>query len=147
MRLLICLVLFTLPLSAMAVYKCETGKADGSQRSVTYSDTPCHGGKSTAIDPASNTVSIVHEAGEPGNVQRKEELRRLESARHRREAQEDKAAQKTARTVATRQRQCARLAQQQKWREEDAAMAAGKSADHARRRARRAAEAYRLECQ
>lgn len=146
MRLLICLVLFACPLSAMAVYKCETGKAGGAERSVTYSDTPCPSGKSTAIDPASNTVSVVHESADSRLAQQKEELRRLEHGRHQREMQEDKASQKRARAYAARQKKCARLAQQQKWREEDAAMSAGKTTHRAQLKARRAAETYQLEC-
>lgn len=146
MRLLICLAMLICPLSAMALYKCEPGKTGSGEKTVTYSDTPCRAGKSVLIDPAENTVSVVHESGDSRLEWQKEEARRLESARHRREAQQDKEAMKMARAHAARQKTCARLAQQQKWREEDAAMAAGKAAERARLRARRAAEAYQLEC-
>lgn len=146
MRLLICLAILVCPLSAMAVYKCEPAKTGNAGKSVTYSDTPCQDGKSVPIDPSRNTVSVVHDSGDSRLERQKEEARRLERARHRREAQQDKEAMKSAKAYAARQKTCARLAQQQKWREEDASMAAGKAADRARLKARRAAEAYQLEC-
>jgi hypothetical protein len=146
MRLLICLVLFACPLSALAVYKCESVQAGRPGRAVTYSDTPCPDGKSSAIDTSFNTVGPEPASADSRLERQKEEVRHLERARHRREAQEDKEAQKAAQARAARHKQCAKLAQQQKWREEDAAMAAGKRADRARLKARRLAEAYQLEC-
>lgn len=146
MRLLICLVLFACPLSAMAVYKCETGKKSSAEPAVTYSDKPCVSGNSSKIDTSESTLSIVHGTDEQRLERQKAEARRLERNRHRREAEEDKQAQKTAKANAARQRKCSRLALQQKWREEDAAKAAGRSVERARLRARRAAEEYQLEC-
>ncbi|TCS39634.1 hypothetical protein EDC30_101591 [Paucimonas lemoignei] len=146
MRLLICVAMLVFPLSAMAVYKCEQGKAGSGTKSVTYSDTPCQGGKSVVIDSSENTLSVVHETGDSRLAHQKEEARRLEQERHRREAQQDKEAMKFARANAAKKKTCARLAQKQKWREEDAAKAVGKNAERARLTARRAAEAYQLEC-
>lgn len=146
MRLLICLVLFACPLSALAVYKCESGQAGNRTRVVSYSDTPCPAGKSTVLDTSFNSVSPTPDAADSRLEQQKEELQRLERIRHRREAQEDKEARKAARVWAVRQKKCAKLAQQQRWREEDAAIAVGKAADRARLKARRSGEAYQLEC-
>jgi hypothetical protein len=146
MRLLICLMLCSCPLSAMAMYKCEIGQAGSTERKVTYSDTPCQAGKSTTIEPSQNALSIVHESNDTQLQKQKEELHRLERERHRREVQEDKAAQKSAKAYAARQKQCSKLALQQKWHEEDASMATGKTADRAKLRARRSAESYHAEC-
>lgn len=141
MRLLISLLLLACSFPAMAVYKCETG------RSVSYSDIPCTGGKSSTLDTAHNTVGPEPEAAEnPGLERQKTTLQQLERTRHRREAREEKEAQKIARVRAARQKKCAGLAQRQKWREEDAAQAVGKTAERTRLKARRMAEAYRLEC-
>lgn len=140
MRLLISLLLLACPFSAMAVYKCESG------RSVSYSDMPCTGGKSSTIDTAHNSVGPEAAAENPGLESQKTTLQQLERTRHRREAREEKQAQKIARVRAARQKKCAGLAQRQKWREEDAAQAVGKTAERTRLKARRMAEAYRLEC-
>lgn len=60
---------------------------------------------------------------------------------------EQKARQQRARTDAAHQRLCNTLAQQMKWREEDALHAKPKSAAKARRNAQRAAEKYAAQCQ
>lgn len=146
MRLLICLVLFACPLSALAVYKCESVQAGSRTRVVSYSDSPCPEGKSTVLDTFSSSASPTPETADSRLERQKEELQRLERIRHRREAQEDKEARKAARVWAVRQKKCAKLAQQQRWREEDAAIAVGKAADRARLKARRSGEAYQLEC-
>jgi len=140
MRLLISLMLLACPLPALALYKCETGRA------VSYSDMPCPGGKSSTIDTSYNTVGPSPGADDPGLQRQKEQLQQLEQSRHRREAKEEKAAQKAEKARAAREKKCAGLAQRQKWREEDAAMAVGRSADKVRLKARHMAEAYRLEC-
>lgn len=146
MRLLICLVLFACPLSALAAYKCETVQPGSRARVVSYGDTPCRDGQSTTVETDFNTAAPQAESADPRLAQQKAELHRLERLRHRREARDELKAQKIARIHAARQQKCARLAQRQKWREEDAFMAAGKAADRARLKARRSAEAYRLEC-
>ncbi|RJG00740.1 DUF4124 domain-containing protein [Noviherbaspirillum sedimenti] len=140
MRLLISLLLLACPLPALAIYKCETGGA------VSYRDTPCPGGKSSTIDTAHNTVGPEPQSADPALERQKMELQQLEQTRHRREARDDKAAQKAAKARAARQKKCDGLAQRQKWREEDASMAVGKTAEKARLKARRMAEAYQLEC-
>ncbi len=144
MRLLILLLLIACHFPAMAVYKCETAGKSG--RVVSYSDLPCQAGKSSSVNTSYNTVGPGQDAADVQLERQKAELQRLEQARHRREAQDEKAAQKLARARAARQKKCATLALKQKWREEDAAMAVGKAADKARLKARRMAESYQLEC-
>lgn len=140
MRLLISLLLLACPLPALAIYKCETG------RTVSYSDTPCRSGKSSMIDPGHAGGGFEPVAEDPRLEQQKAELQRLQNARHRREAQEEKAAQKLLKARAARQKKCAKLTLQQKWLEEDAALAVGKATEKARLKARRKAEAVHLEC-
>lgn len=140
MRLLISFLLLACPLPALAIYKCETG------RTVSYSDSPCRSGKSSTIDTGHAGGGIEPVAEDPRLEQQKAELQRLQAARHRREAQEEKAAQKMLKARAARQKKCAKLTLQQKWLEEDAAMAVGKATEKARLKARRKAEAVHLEC-
>ena len=140
MRLLISLLLFTCSLPALAVYKCEAGGT------VSYSDLPCSTGKSSVIGTGHNTIGIEPAPADARLEQQKAELQRLQETRRRREAQDEKTAQKMAKARAAQQKKCAKLTLQQKWREEDAAMAVGKSAEKARQKARRMAEAVQLEC-
>lgn len=140
MRLLLSFVLIACPLPALAVYKCEDGRA------VTYGDTPCRSGKSSMIDTGPNTVGAAPAPDDTRLEQQKADLQRLQEMRHRREAREEKAAQKVARARAIQDKKCAKLTLQQKWREEDAAMAVGKTTEKARLKARRMAETVQLEC-
>jgi hypothetical protein len=139
--LLLCL-LVSVSAPAMAVYKCE------SRGKTTYSDTPCVEGKSQEL---SNRQIVTASESDTAEAQRqlaqdKREARRLESARLRREAAEEKERSRIAKAHASKKKQCASLALRKKWSDEDAADAAGKSAEKARRNARRAAEKYELEC-
>lgn len=140
MRLLMSFVLLVCPMPALAIYKCETGGA------VSYSDAPCRSGKSSTIMTGSMGNGMVSVPADSRLEEQKAELQRLQDARQRREAQDEKAAQKIIRAHAAKQRKCAKLRLQQKWREEDAAMAAGKASERARLKARRMAEALELEC-
>lgn len=140
MRLLIALFLLAAPLPALAIYKCE------SAGKVTYSDMPCSGARSVTITTDHNTVG-PGPAGDDARLERqKEELARLQRARHQREAREEKAAMKAARAFAAHEKKCAALAQKKQWREEDAAMATGRKAARTRLLARRMGEKYQLEC-
>jgi hypothetical protein len=137
MRALVAGLLLFVTLPAMAIYKCETAHG------VAYSDTACPGGKPLAIDGSSPTTSTEAQARAAAD---RKQLHQLEQARHKREAVEDKEQRRLAQKVAAKNRKCAALAQRKKWDEEDAAQATGKSADKARKRARRAAEKFTLEC-
>lgn len=132
--------LFFLVLSpAMAAYKCETGK------SISYSDTPCPGGKQLTTDSTAINPTDVAQAKQRAERE-KQELTTLEHARHQREASEEKEQKKTAKKIADKKKKCAALAQKRQWSEEDAARASVKSEAKAKRKARRAAEKYEMEC-
>jgi hypothetical protein len=130
------LVSFSMP--ALAIYKCESAGA------VTYSEAPCPGGKLMDIDNKPSEGDAAKSAQQ--TAKDKKELARLESARHKSEAAEEKVKRQAARAAAARERKCASLAQRKKWLLEDAAKAAGKAADKAKLKARRMAEKYQLEC-
>jgi hypothetical protein len=137
LRALLSALLVSLSMPAFAIYKCEV---DGK---IAYSDAPCAGGQTIDVGntASGNAAQSRHEL-----VQQKAELKRLESARHKQENQQAKLRRTAARTDAAKQKKCASLARRKKWADEDAAMAAGKPAEKARRKARRAQEAYQDEC-
>lgn len=122
---------------AFAIYKCESGGR------VIYSDAVCINGKVldiNAAQPADADAAMRHAA------QEKRQAEQLERSRQKREASEEKEHKRAARAEAAQQKKCDTLARRQKWAEEDAASAAGRKADTARRKARRAAEEYLAEC-
>jgi hypothetical protein len=131
-------LLFSLPV--FAAYKCES---DGK---TTYSDIPCPSGKQIEISGKSTIDEQNAERAKQQVKQERAELARLEKERHKREAAEEKQTRIAARNAATKANRCATLAQRVKWSEEDAAHTAGKSAEKAKRKARRAAESYELQC-
>lgn len=123
---------------ALAVYKCESGGA------TSYSETPCPGGK--AIDVSDRAAPAAAAQAQLQAARDKKELARLENARHKREAIEEKEQQRQARAYAARQKKCLSLAQRSKWATEDAAKAVGKSAAKLKLKAHRLDEKYALEC-
>jgi hypothetical protein len=139
LRMLLSAVLISATIPAFAIYKCESGAK------VTYSDTACIGSQSTDLgNPATrsdNASQIRREL-----AQQKAEVKQLETARHKQEAQQEKLRKTALRTEAARQKKCASLARRKKWADEDAAAATGKSREKARRKARRAEEVYDSEC-
>jgi hypothetical protein len=141
-KILMLSFLASLSAPASAIYKCE------SNGQITYSDEPCSNGKSVKLtEPSGNAPLPADKAKARQQATReKNELKRLENQRQQLEAQEDKERQKLARADAIKRKKCENLALQQKWAEEDAAAASGKSADKARRIARRKAEKFQMEC-
>ena len=139
LRVLLPAALVSAAIPAFAIYKCEAGAK------VTYSDSACVSGQSTDLgNPATRPDNTAHARREL--AQQKAEVKRLENARHKQEAQQDKLRKAAARTEAARQKKCASLARRKKWADEDAATATGKSRESARRKARRANEVYGSEC-
>lgn len=139
--LLMCFLL-AISVPALAAYKCELGGK------VTYSDVPCLDGKGQELKQTEpNTVSSRDAAqATQQSVREKKELTRLETLRHKREAIEEKEARQAARVAASKRKKCESLAQRVKWAQEDAAHAAGRTAEKAKRKARRLDEKYELEC-
>jgi predicted ribosome quality control (RQC) complex YloA/Tae2 family protein len=123
---------------AFALYKCAL---DGK---ITYSDLPCTKGKT--LDTFAPSA-----AAEPGDSRQrlasdKAEAHSLEQARHQREDKEEQQQRQAARAAASQHKKCQSLALHQRWTQEDARQAAGKAAEKARTKARRATEKYALSC-
>ncbi len=126
---------------AAAVFKCvQNGK-------ITYSDQACPDGQGKLMPlPPTTSADAMQQAS-----QRAQEEKRAVEKFEKQEQHDALLAQKSrlqlAKTAAAHQRLCATLAQQHKWREEDARHAAPRSAAKARRNAQRAAEKYAAQCQ
>lgn len=135
---LLLFVLLSFSAPALAIYKCEF---DGK---VVYSDAPCHEGrmKELVITPPLSDP----DAAQRQLAQDKKEAQRLEDRRKKHEAIEDRNRQRAAKAHEARKKKCATLALRTKWADEDAAKAAGKTVEKAKRNAQRAAEKYQLEC-
>lgn len=130
-------LLLSCSIPSFAIYKCE---ADGK---VNYSDVECSGGKTVdvRITPGASPTEGSNRA-----LQEKQQLEQLQNARHKREAKEDKERKQAAKAAASHQKKCASLERRQKWADEDATAAKGKTRDAARRKARRIAEEVQAEC-
>ena len=139
LQTLLVTLLLSFSAPALAIFKCEiAGK-------VTYSDEPCLGGK-TVIANGGTAPSLDATKAKQQLAQDKREVERLEKARHQRETKEEKEQQQAARSANVKKAKCTSLEQSKKWADEDAAHATGKSADNAKRKARRATEKYEVEC-
>jgi hypothetical protein len=134
--------LVSLSTPALAIYKCES---DGK---ISYSDSPCVNGKSVRFEEPPHSAPLPPDAANARQqaTRDKNELKRLENERERQEAQEDKERRKLVQADAAKRKKCSELALQQKWAEEDASAASGKSAEKAKRNARRKAEKLQMEC-
>jgi hypothetical protein len=122
---------------AFAIYKCEANGA------ITYSDAPCPGGKQLDI-PGAEQPDAAN--AKQRAMRDKQALARLENERRKQELQDEKDRKKSARARAALEHKCATLDRRRKWAVEDAASATGKSADKAKRKARRAEELFEAEC-
>jgi hypothetical protein len=133
--LLLATIMFAGSASA-TVYRCEHGGT------VNYSDQPCPGGRPVTVDaPASDSKAARLQAEND-----KKTLQNLEKERQRQEAQEARERRQAQKQIAAREKKCGTLERRKRWAAEDAASAVGKSAEKAKRKARRATEAYEAEC-
>lgn len=130
-------LLLTCSASSFAIYKCDSGGK------TIYSDTECPGGRALAVEAAApaGAADARRQAREEKYV-----LDRLERARTKREAMEERERQRAAKSAAAQQKKCAALARKQRWAEEDATAATGRTTETARRKAQRKAEEYETEC-
>jgi type IV secretory pathway VirB10-like protein len=137
--LLIALALLACSAPALAAYKCEVaGK-------TVYSDAPCADSvhtKEIQLQPNSRDANDAQQRLQ----QDKKELQRLESARKKQEATDQKAWQRARKTQQAREKKCKELALRAKWAREDADHASGRSREKAQRNAQRAEEKYQLSC-
>ncbi len=139
--LLLLVLLSAISTPALAIYKCQSG-----DRTV-YSDIPCYNSKTTdmkEIDIA--TPSTDAGAAQQKLAQDKKELQRLESVRKKQEAADERAYRKTAKANEAKKKKCTQSALRKKWADEDVANAHPKSAERAKRAARRVTEKHELEC-
>lgn len=137
LQILLTVLMLSWSASSFAIYKCDAGGK------TIYSDTACPNGKALDID-----AGVPAGAAEARRQAREERyaLDRIERARSKQEAKEEWERKHAAKAAAAREKKCAGLARKQKWAEEDAAAATGKSADAARRKAHQKAEEYETEC-
>ncbi len=142
LRILSIVLLLSFSAPALAIYKCQSGEK------ISYSDVPCPSGKFISLDDTQGANAAAADAARARQraAQEKNEAARLEKARHQREASDEKEQRQAARVAVVKKQKCATLAQRQKWSEEDAAHAAGRSAEKTKRKARRAKEKYDMEC-
>jgi hypothetical protein len=124
-----------------AAFKClQDGK-------VTYGDQPCHEGQGKLVPLSQTTTERDAQLARERAQQEKRALEKIEHDAQRDAQQAQKSQQHHAREIAAQNRLCSALAQHQKWREEDALRASPRSAEKAKRHARRAAEKYAAHCQ
>jgi flagellar biosynthesis GTPase FlhF len=125
---------------AHALYKCE------EKGRIAYRDEPCEGGKALNVQGEGIAATADRLAAQEQAARQKQALTHLEKERRQREALEEREMRKAAKAQASKHKKCRALALNRKWAEQDAAAAAGKSVDKARRNAARKAEKYEMEC-
>jgi hypothetical protein len=142
LRTLLIPFLLSFSMPALAIYKCESGGK------VSYRDSPCPSGKVTIFPDKTDDNATAANAAKAKRqlTEQKNEAARLEKARHRREAIEEKEQRRADKIAAAKRKTCASLARHKKWSDEDAAAANGRAADKAKIKARRANEKYEAEC-
>lgn len=145
LKILALSLLFLLSAPALAIHKCEI---DGR---ISYSDVPCQPGESLPLNGAmpDKVSELDSDSAKQRAAREKKELHRVEKERDQADAldaKNRKERQKIAKADTAHKRKCAALALKQKWNDEDAAAATFKSAERAKRAARRQAEKYELEC-
>lgn len=135
MKIFLLLFLLLGPMSAYAVYRCE------SQGKVSYSDLPCNGRalelSSQPAAPSRDDDAMKHE---------RSEVSRLQKLREQRERQDQQIRDLAARGAAARERKCRSLVLQVKWRQEDVRESTLDKAQKAKVRLRRAEEKFDSEC-
>ena len=123
---------------ALAIYKCDSGG------SVSYSDSPCPGGK---LVPTTDSVSPAETARAEQRAKRqRDELGRIDAERRKTDAQELKNRNKLARAESSQTKKCAQLALRKKSTEDRVAEASKRSMAKARTKALHAADQYELQC-
>ena len=140
------LALIAVPAAAQPVYKCTS---DGK---ISYGQVPCSGGITLALEP----VPVPNQAAPRRADALRLQADQLTDERHRREAADERVAQRAAKAAARQRDNCARLKLQKKWADEDATQYATHDAtrnaararhpDKATLKAHRAAEKFALAC-
>ncbi|RQO36138.1 hypothetical protein DBR37_07365 [Herminiimonas sp. KBW02] len=142
MPFLLLFALFSLPLPALAIYKCESGGK------ISYSDLPCNGtGTKQRFEriitpPPSSDTHLAQE----NLIREKRILQAMETQRRKEEASAEKERQRIYKEQERKRKRCATLEQRARWAKEDAARASVKRMAREQRKAQRAAEKLQLEC-
>src|SRR5471030_1447171 len=141
MQILVILMLFaSATAGAQTIYKCT---ADGKP---TYSDTPCQAGTSAVIDvprPPQVDTSLDTSA----DLARTEKLSaQMEKERHKREAQDEREQERSAKAADAQRKKCDAARLKQKEAEQAASNASLKKYERAQATAARAADAASAEC-
>ena len=135
---LLCLALGLLAVfPASAIFKCDAGGK------VSYSDTPCDGGKTLDLKTAP-----VSGDGEDSRQAAREKaaLKSLERERHKREAAEQRGLRKAGRESAARHRKCATHARRLRIANQEVSRTAGLANEKAKRKAQQITEEYEADC-
>src|SRR3990167_3887530 len=140
LRILLISILAAWSAPALAIYKCESGGK------VSYSQLPCPGGNSVTL-PDSVGDGPDQSQAKLQAAREKKEAARLEEARHKREASEEKnqqriAKQRNQRASPPMQQKCATLEMRKKWAEDGARSPSLKDPEKASRNAQYLAEKY-----
>jgi len=141
MRILVTLMFFaSATAGAQTIYKCTV---DGKP---TYSDTPCQAGTSAVIDvPRPPQVDTSLDTSL--ELARREKLSaQMEKERHKREAQDEREQERSARAANAQSKKCDAARLKQKEAEQAVNDASIKKYEHAQANAARAADAASLEC-
>lgn len=128
--------------SAHAAFRCD---AHGK---VTYSDVACDGGVLVSSSDLRGQATIKAEQDDASRraTTDRMQLQRFEESRKKIEHAERKERLHASTVASAKLRKCEMLEQRRKWAEEDVATASSRNTEKARRKARRIAEQYVLDC-
>ncbi len=130
----------TLAAQAQGVNKCTV---DGK---VTYSDMPCPANAASAAILAVPSAPAPDPAAADDLARLRKEAAKLEKARHQREDQDARAADRAAKAAAVQRKRCGKLKLNKRWADEEVARATLPNLDNAKLRAKRAGDTLALEC-
>ncbi len=113
---------------------------------VSYSDMPCPANAASAATLAVPSAPAADPAAAGDLARQRKEAAKLEKARHQREDQDARVADKAAQAAAAQHKRCGKLKLNKQWADEDVARAALPNLDNAKLRAKRAGDTLALEC-
>lgn len=137
-----CACVVSLAANAQTVHKCQE---DGK---LTYTNIPCHGGATTVLTapdaPAPNKEEAQDAQAELKRMQKQSAA--LQKERLKRDADDERDAERANRVNAARQQRCAKLKLDKKWADEDLKGAQPQHEERARLKAQRAGEKLAAGC-
>jgi hypothetical protein len=142
-RGMVAVLMLAASMSVHAAFRCDdNGK-------VSYSDVACAGGATVPTTDlrAPATIKAEQDDALRRAAADKVRLQRLEADRSKAERTERKERLHASAVASAQRRKCETLAQRRKWADDDVATASSRNAEKTRRKARRIAEQYTLDCQ